>query len=160
MAEVKVDIFVNAPPAKTFEVFTDIPNAEPRLSGVAKLETHADGPVGPGFKWTETRTMFGREASETMTIGEFSPPDFMTVDAYSHGTAYHTRFDFAPEDNGTKVVMTFSATPKSLFARIMSIFSAAMMGSVEKLLLQDLEDMKKAAEESAVSSAPPATQSE
>ncbi|GAB4537814.1 MAG: hypothetical protein Tsb0010_16910 [Parvularculaceae bacterium] len=163
MAEVKADIFVSAPLQKAFDIFTDIPNAAARLSGVTKLEAHSDGPVGPGFKWTETRTLFGREASETMTVAEFSPPEFMTVEAFSHGTAYRTRFDFAPQDGGTKVAMTFSATPKSLFARIMSIFSGAMMGSVEKLLLKDLQDMKAAAEaaaEAAVEAAAPQTASD
>lgn len=159
MAEVKADIFVSAPLETTFDIFTDIPNAAARLSGVTKLEPHSDGPVGPGFKWTESRTLFGREASETMTVDEFARPNHMTVDAFSHGTAYRTRYDFAPQDGGTKVVMTFRATPKSLFARIMSIFAGAMMGSVEKLLLQDLKDMKAAAEAAAAGGAPPVSAS-
>ncbi len=151
MAQLKTDIHVNAPPDATFAIFSDLTKMEQRLSGVTKIEMLTDGPIGAGSKWRETRIMFGREATEEMIISEYNPASHYSVTADSHGVAYATRFDFTPDDGGTRVSMTFSATPVSFFAKVMSVFSGAMMGPLKKALDQDMTDLKSAAEDQAKS---------
>jgi len=62
---------INAPKEAIWGVITDIENATKNLNGVEKveiLEQPSDGLVG--LKWIETRTIFGKTATETMWITE------------------------------------------------------------------------------------------
>jgi hypothetical protein len=65
----EVNLPINAPKEKVWNIITDWENVADRISGISEikiLEKHEDGLVG--FKWWETRTMFGREATEIMWI--------------------------------------------------------------------------------------------
>lgn len=149
MPSVEVRKVIAAPPARVFQIATDLDNIAERMSGIDSAEVLTDGPVGVGTRWRETRTMWGKQASEEMWVTTFEAPRLFVVEAESHGSQYRTAFTFEPEGDGTRVTLVFGARPVSLFARIFSILGAAMMKSVRKLLEQDLEDVKRAAESSA-----------
>ena len=53
---------------------------------------------------------------------------------------------FEPESNGTRVTMVFAARPVTFLARLFALFSAVMLRSLRKMIEQDLEDLKQAAE--------------
>jgi carbon monoxide dehydrogenase subunit G len=63
---VSPDLF--ASPAKVWKVMTDVDHWESTISGIDKVEVlvDAEGPPMVGLKWRETRTMYGKSASETM----------------------------------------------------------------------------------------------
>ncbi len=90
--------------------------------------------------------MFGREATEEMTVTVFEPPRRYTLSAESHGSRYHTELSFAPTARAPRVAMTFQGTPVSFMARVMSVLLRPMMKSVAKACAKDLDDIKAAAE--------------
>jgi carbon monoxide dehydrogenase subunit G len=140
-------ITVGAPIGATFGTFSDIEEAAPHLSGITKLEVLEGTSPGVGFKWRETRSMFGREATEEMWMTEFEAPSRYAVEAESHGSKYRTTFEFTSVDESTtEVQMTFSGTAVSMGAKVMSFLSGFMTGSVKKAFHQDLVDMKDLAE--------------
>lgn len=155
MATITVSETVNAPLATVFQTASDIPNAAGRVKGIDKIEVLTPAPpappmVGKGFTWRETRTMFGRPASETMTITEWRPPHAYTVEARSHGCHYRTPFTFeelGPET--TRMTMTFQATPETFMAKVMMKIFSFMTKQMAKLIHQDLKDIKAACESSA-----------
>jgi hypothetical protein len=53
---------------------------------------------------------------------------------------------FAPDGQGTRVTMTFAATPVTFMARVMSVLMRPMMKSVLKMCAKDLDDLKGAIE--------------
>lgn len=134
---------INAPPHRVFEVFSDLPNAAERISGIESVEMLTDGPVGKGTRWTETRKMMGKLSSETMTITGFDPPKSYTAEAESCGAHYTSVFTFEPAGEGTRVTMTFEGRPVSLFAKLMMPLGALMSGALKKMIAKDLDDLAR-----------------
>lgn len=139
---------VEAPRDRVFAVYSDIANAASRIPDIKRIEMLSTGPAGVGTRWRETRVMFGREASETMEITEFRPPEFYAVGADSCGIAYRTTFTFREAGPArTEVEMTFGAQPRTIMARIMGAVMGLMMkGVMRKCLASDLARLKQACE--------------
>lgn len=150
MAGVKVSVTVRAPQEKVFEISSNIVDSAKVISGIQSIEPLTEGPVKPGFKWRETRIMFGKEATEEMWIDAFEPPHRYTVLAESHGCKYHSEIRVDPSGSDPQscvLSMNFSGEGTTFFAKLMSaVMGWMMMGSVRKALQKDLEDVKAAAE--------------
>lgn len=153
MPTVTVSIDIDAPRHRVFEIASDIPGAADRIRGITAIEMLSDGPVGPGTRWRETREMdmplVGKKpATEEMWITEFDPPNRYAVEARSHGTHYLTPItcEAAPE-GGTRLTMAMTGTPETLPAKIMAKALRGVTAMVEKCLREDLEDIKRACEQ-------------
>lgn len=146
MKDVVVSKRINAPRERVFEVFTDLHNGAKNISGILKLDVLTAGPIGKGTRFRETRKMFGKEATETMEIVEFSPPSGYTVTANSCGCAYKSTFTFTSAGEATDAEMRFSAKPQSFMAKLMSPLGALMVGTMRKCIEQDLNELKQVAE--------------
>ncbi len=146
MKSVTVARHIHAPIERVYELFTDLEHAADRIKGLERVEMLSEGPFGVGTRWRETRTMFGKEATEEMVIASCEPPNMYVADAASHGSEYRSIWRFAPSGDGTDVAMEFQATPVSLMAKLMTPLAGLMMKSVVKLLEADLDDLAKVAE--------------
>lgn len=141
-------ITIAAPIERVWELFTDFPNAAERIQGISKMEfLEKDGRAEVGMKWRETRVMFGKEATEVMWITDLQPNRSYVVEAESHGVHYTSTYTFTPTNGGTQVTLTFGGEPQTFMARVMGAIMAPLMsGSIKKMLLADMEDLKKVAE--------------
>lgn len=159
MSSITVTETVHAPIERVFEIASNIPNAANSIRGIELIETleeappaeNNNGPVGLGYTWRETRIMFGKKATEDMSITSWSPPNSYTVEARSHGCHYLTEITFKslPEQDGqpvTTMTMTFNATPENLVAKIMMFIFSFMTKKLVQCLAEDLRDIKAAAE--------------
>ncbi len=142
--EVTVTVEIDAPRPRVFEVFNDYEHIADRISGIKAATVHTPGPARVGTSWTETRELYGREASETMTIATFDPPNGLTVTAESHGNKYASYFTFEDtEGGGTRVAMRFTGTPQTFMARVMGfVMGRVMLKSIVGLLEKDMQDLK------------------
>ncbi len=147
MAFVTVEKIINAPQEIVFAKAANFENAAEVVSDIMKVEMLTEGTIGKGTRFKETRVFWGREATEVMEVVAFEPSSSYQLQANSHGARYLTTFNFVAEGDATKVNMLFEATPLSFFAKVMSIFSKAMMNSVRKAVEKDLDDLKKACED-------------
>lgn len=140
-------IHVDADPARTFAAFTDLRNAATNVRGIKHIDVLTDGPIRKGTQFRETRTMFGKDAVETMEITAFDPPHGYSVGCGSCGARFDTDFQFTPESGGTRVDVSMKAIPMSLFAKIMFPLTGWMMaGAMRKCFENDLADIKAVAE--------------
>ncbi|MGD9692656.1 MAG: SRPBCC family protein [Phycisphaerales bacterium] len=148
MPTVTVSTTINAPQARVFEVFTDLRSAPQCVSGIKSLDVLTDGPIGLATRFRETRVMFGKEASETMEITAFNPPNSYEVTADSHGCHYHSLLTFTPQGpNATTASMTFNATAKTIPAKLMGALMGWMVkGACRKAMQKDFDDLKRAIE--------------
>ena len=144
----RADVFVQASPAVVWDVVTDIPNAATTIHAIEKVEVLHQPPHGVvGLKWRETRKLFGKEATEVMWITDAAEASHYDTRAESHGAVYTTRIGLQPVDGGTRLSMDFSSAPQTFGAKVMgAIFGVMMKGSMRKMILKDLEDIKAAAE--------------
>lgn len=156
MKPISVTETIHAPRDRVFAIASDIPHAAETIRGIESIEVLAEapaaennlGPVGKGFAWRETRIMFGKKATEDMTITGWNPPTAYTVEAHSHGAHYVSvlTFEEAGPDE-TRMTMTFNATPQTFMAKVMMKVFSAMTKHLTKCIAEDLEDVKRAAEE-------------
>ncbi|TVQ82170.1 MAG: hypothetical protein EA380_00695 [Phycisphaeraceae bacterium] len=143
MPSVTVTSEVDAPPERVFEVFTDFPHAASMVSAIDSIEMLTDPPVGIGTRFRETRTMFGKQCSETMEVTRFEPARTVTLEAESHGTHYVSTYTFTREGAGTRVELTMEGRGVSFVGRIMStIMWPVMSKSMRRMLETDMLEVK------------------
>lgn len=137
---------VAAPVERVFGIAADFEGAADVIDGITRVEMLTDGPVGVGTRFRETRRMYGREATEEMEVSEFVPGERYALGCESHGCRYRTVFHFRPAGDGTEIDMEFEATPQTFFAKVMSVLTRPAIKGIAKIVEQDLEDVKAAAE--------------
>ncbi len=139
---------VNAPVATVWQLLVDIENCADRINGIDKIEVLDRGDENMlGFKWKETRTMFGKEATETMWITEIVPNTHYDTRAESHGSIYESRMWVAEDGENTILGMEFNGIPQTFGAKLMGWLMGGMMKkSLCKAMSKDLQDIKAVAE--------------
>lgn len=155
MSNITVSEEINAPIDRVFAIASNIPNAAESIGGIELIETleeaapaeNNNGIVGLGYKWRETRIMFGKKATEDMWITEWSPPTKYSVEARSHGCHYLTDITFESLDEQTsRITMSFNGTPETFMAKVMMKVFAFMTKKLVECLQNDLRDIKSVAE--------------
>ena len=143
-------IEISRPRADVWKAISDIQNAAGMISGILSLEVLENPDTGlVGFKWKETRKMFGKEATEIMWITDAAENEYYCTRAESHGSVYKTRLSLNDDGGQTRLTMAFTGEPQTMGAKVMSFFMGGLMkGSMEKELLRDLTEIKKFVEQS------------
>lgn len=147
MPTLTASIRIAAPLERVFAVFTDIPKAAERIPDITKIERLSEGPFRIGTRWRETRVIMKKEDPEEMWVTGFDPPRSYAVEAESRGTHNDTRFEFTPDGDATMVTWTFTGTPLTFGAKLMSgVFGFQFKGMMRKFLLADLEALRDVCE--------------
>lgn len=155
MPTITVSEDIRAPIERVFQIASNIPDAAETIEGITAIETLAEAPpaennngiVGKGYAWRETRIMMGKEATEDMTIIDWSPPNSYIVEARSHGSHYLTDISVEQVGDGVaRITMTFNATAESFMAKFMMLFCFLFKKMLVKCLTADLGDIKAKAE--------------
>ncbi len=148
---VKVQVSIDKPRADVWRVITDIENSVHTISGIEKIEVLQRPEEGlVGFEWMETRTMFGREATETMWVTEVEDERYYKVRAESHGALYLSTMSVRETGRGTELTMDFGAIPTTVGAKLMTAtIGRLFVGTTRKALQKDLDDIKAALESQA-----------
>ena len=136
-----VESVTSAPPDVAHATNIDISRWPEFIRGITRVEILTDGPIGVGTRFRETRTMFGREAIEEMTVAALESPHRQVFTAENHGARYVATTDIIPEGSGSRLRLTFEGIPVTLAARLLSFVSVLMMGQVRKQLQNDLDDV-------------------
>jgi len=121
------------------------------ISGIEHVERLDEGSgFDVGTKWRETRTLFGRTATEDMWVTELDPGHSYVVEANSHGAEYRTTQSVEPDgDGGSVLLMSFSGNPTGTMAKVMSAtIGRLFVNATRRAFEQDLADIASAAETS------------
>ncbi|MCH2135720.1 MAG: SRPBCC family protein [Phycisphaerales bacterium] len=146
---IHIDQFVNGRPPEVFARATDIESWPSVIRGIERIEVDTEGPVGVGTRFTETRIMFKKEASETMEITAFDPPHSYVVESHSCGADFHTTIRFHPEGDGTRIEMDMVTTATTLMAKLRTPVGLLFKGTMRKLIAKDFADIAAAFERDA-----------
>lgn len=146
--KITVQTNIQADRTTVWNVVTNFENAVNTISGIEELdvlERPENGLVG--FKWKETRTLFGKTATEVMWITDAREGEFYDTRAESHGAIYTSRISLADSNGGTLLTMSFHGEPQTFGAKLMSgLLGWMFKGATVKALQKDLDDIKAAAE--------------
>ena len=85
--EVSTSIEISKPKENAWKAITDIENSPGRISNIISIDVLVQPEDGfVGFKWKETRKMFGKEATEVMWVTDSVENDYYVTRAESHGS--------------------------------------------------------------------------
>jgi uncharacterized membrane protein len=146
---VEAQVVIDGSKERIWSVIMDIENASEAITGIDCVEV-LDRPESGlvGLKWRETRTLFGKTATEDMWITDSSENEFYKTRAESHGSIYiSTRRLTDCQGGGTTLTMTHESKPQGLMAKLLSIpMGLVFSRMLKKCLMQDLSDIKEAVE--------------
>lgn len=149
MRELTVSHEVAAEPESVWAIITDLDAFERTVSAVEKVERLDDGEgFGVGTRWRETRTMFGRTATEEMEVTSIEDGRSYVTEADSHGAHYRTVMTVEPSgSDGARLSTTFGAEPHGMVTKVV----AATVGrfferATRKALEKDLAEIGTAAQ--------------
>lgn len=142
-------IDISKPKEDVWKAITDIPNSAGMISGILSVDVLEKPALGfVGFKWKETRKMFGKEATEIMWITDAVDSEYYCTRAESHGSVYETRLSLSEDGGNTQLTMSLTGEAQTMGAKILSFcMSGFMKGSMEKELRKDLTDIKNFVEQ-------------
>jgi hypothetical protein len=143
---IRLNETIAAPVSSVFAAFSDFENAAERVKEIVRVELLTPGPVGVGTKFKETRVMFGREATETMTVTAFEPDRLIELTAGSCGAEFRSRFTFAPNGSGTAVAFEMQTRAVSLLAKLMTPLAYLMVGTIRNCVRRDMEQIRQSLE--------------
>ena len=91
MKPIRVERSVSAPPERVWAIVTDLERSPTVIEGIDRVERLDGGAgFGVGTRWRETRTIFGKEATEVMEIAAVEPGRSYVATANSRGMRYRT----------------------------------------------------------------------
>ncbi|MGB8022591.1 MAG: SRPBCC family protein [Candidatus Nanopelagicales bacterium] len=146
--QIEVSRMVDAPARRVWRVITDVESSPGVISAIQSVDILAGpSPLAVGTRWRETRTMFGRQATEEMTVTRYEPGRSYTVAASGQGTDYESTLEVLPDGNRCTLRMTFSAVSASAMSRVLSATVGRLfLGATRRSMEQDLSDIASAAE--------------
>lgn len=145
-------VTINGSKAAVWAVITDIENASDIISGIESievLEKPANGLVG--FRWLETRMLFGKPATVEKWITDAAENEFYKTRAEDNGFVFLTTIRIAESRGGIMLTSSHGSKPQGIVASLQSIPMFLFKGAVKKALLQDLTDIKAAVEQDGIS---------
>ncbi len=149
MNEIKLSRTVNAPAAVVWATITDMDAWTTVISGITSVERLDDGTTfDVGTSWRETRTMFGKEATEDMAVTELVEGESYVVEADSNGAHYRSVFTVEADGNDVSTIrMTFAGEPKGVVSQVMAAtIGRLFMPATRKVMQVDLDELAAAAE--------------
>ncbi|MBT3315988.1 MAG: SRPBCC family protein [Anaerolineae bacterium] len=149
--KIKSKVSIKGRKEDVWHAITDIEGSVEMISAIESIEILEKPESGIlGLKWKETRTMFGKEATEIMWITDVKENEYYQTRAENHGAVYISRLEINEVGQETKLTMGFEGEAQSFGAKIMSFLTGFMFkGATEKALKQDLIDIKAFVEKSA-----------
>ncbi len=145
---IEVDVTIDGSKAAVWTVITDIENAAANISGIEQvlvLEKPESGLVG--LRWRETRTLFGKTATEDMWITDAATNEFYATRAESHGCVYISTLNISGNDETCTLTMRHQTKPQTFAAKLLSLpMGLVFRGALRNAMLQDLKDIKAVVE--------------
>jgi uncharacterized protein YndB with AHSA1/START domain len=144
MISFQLEADIDAPRPQVFRALTDLEAAREWMPDLEEIEVLSDTADGEGLRWRETRTMFGREASEVMEVTAYEPNEHLHVFADgTEGSSGRGKYDFdyrlTETEGGTHVTLDAEITDMGFF---MGLIGKLMKGTFKKAIQKDLNAMK------------------
>lgn len=145
---VEAQVPIKGSRAAIWSVITDIENAAETIGGIEEIEMLEKPENGfVGLKWRERRILFGKPATVDLRIADASENEFYETRAESDGFEFVTTMRLSESNGGVTLTSTHESRPQTIVARLMVIPMALLFrGSMRKVILQDLNDIKSAVE--------------
>ena len=146
---VEAQVTINGSQAAVWAAITNIENASEIISGIENIEIVEKPATGlVGLKWRETRMLFGKPATVEKWITDAAENEFYKTKAEDGGFVFLTTNSISESSGGITLTSSHDSKPQNIVAKLMSIpMGLLFKGVAKKALLQDLNDIKSAVEQ-------------
>lgn len=145
---VEAQITIDAERAAIWAAMANIESAADIIRGVERIEIverPAHGLVG--LRWKETRILFGDPATVEKTITAAVDHESYTTRAESDGFVFFTTMTIKGEGPCFTLISAHDSQPQNMVAKLKAIpMMLFFRGVIRKAILEDLSDIKLAAE--------------
>ncbi len=135
---------MNAPLATVFALVADLRRAPEWQGSIEQVAVEGEGDVGVGTRGREVRRFGGRRTEGRFEVVEYAPDERLAISSSGGGVDGAARFDFSERDGGTTVRLRVELT----IGGPLRFFAGAARGRIEREVRDDLERLKRLAEES------------
>ncbi|MBN2899940.1 MAG: SRPBCC family protein [Clostridia bacterium] len=144
----RVSVPIEASKEDIWRVMTDFEHEQETLHNVDDVEIIEKPNTSlNGFKWRETRTLFGTEETEEISVTEFRENSYYKTHSESHGMSHDSTYSIEPEGDHNLLMVNYTSRPEHLSTRLRSmLFGSLMKTTTRRELLDDLEDIKRKVE--------------
>lgn len=148
MSSVNATHEIAAAPEVVWSILVDMDGWVEAIEAIEDVERLDDAvEFGVGTTWRETRTMFGKKATEVMEVTEFEEGVRYATFAESHGAKYYSEIRVDPTNEGCRLSMNFRGEAQTTLAKIAdATIGRLFMGATRKALMKDLADIGAAAD--------------
>ena len=149
MKPIRVERTVTAPAERVWAIITDLDRSATVIEGIDRVERLDGGAgFGVGTRWRETRTIFGKEATEVMEIAAVEPGRSYVATANSRGMRYRTEVGVEGAGPGvSRLWMKMGGEAEGAVAWVMGVVLGPLFrGATRRLLAKDLDEIAAAAE--------------
>ncbi len=136
-------IEINASKEQIWKFVTDYTKWVENITAILAVEVIKESDTFLGFKWRETRMMFGKKGDEIMWVTDAIENKLYKTRAESHGSIYITTVSIEDIDDGCILMQEFEGQPQKIMGKIMmGLMGSMMKKSTETALYADLVDIK------------------
>ena len=147
-----VERFVAAEPETVFATVADIPDWPSVLTSVEAIEILTPGPLRPGTRFRETRTMFGRTSTQEMEIVatrsfpvEIEIPNRLRIASQNPDLLYELDHIIDAVEGGSRLMLVFRSKAISLAGEgLLPLASPFLEIRLRDELEQDLHEFASA----------------
>src|SRR5262245_5887286 len=132
--KISVETAINASPHVVFATVTDVARWQQFVSAIERVDILTPLPVAVGTRVRETRQMFGRSATEEMTIAEMDAPRTLVLTTAAHGASYRKEYVTKASTAGSRLSLTFEVRPVGLLAHLMAPIGWLFLRSLKGML--------------------------
>ena len=145
---VEAQVTINGSRAAIWTAITVIENASDIISGIEKIEVLQKPAKGlVGLRWRETRILFAKPATVEKWITDAAENQFYKTKAEDGGFVFITKMRITENTGGMMLNSSHDSQPQTFGAKFMTIpMGLFFKGTIKKAVLQDLNDIKAAAE--------------
>jgi hypothetical protein len=145
---VEAQVTINGTLESVWAVMADIENSAQILTGVEKIEILERPPHGiRGLKWRETRMLFGKPATVEKVIIAGAESEFFSTESKEGGFVFSTTSLIREREDGILLRSTHQTIPQDFISTLKALPMIFFKGMIQKAILQDLNDIKAAVEQ-------------
>lgn len=111
MIRIELELAIERPAEAVFERLADIEHLPDWQASAA--ETHVDGPIEAGSRFTEVRRLLGREGRTELEVVVFEPPRRLTLHSLSGPVRVDVDHELEAQGEGTLLKVVAEAEPAS-----------------------------------------------
>ena len=131
MIRAETSVVINRPVEDIEAFLNDLQNQSQWVSGHIEARSLTQGPMRPGYQYTDVRQMLGQRLEATVEVTEYVPNHGRSFKTTEGPISAQATFTFETVEGGTRVNYTFEGEARGVFKLADAILARMIQRQVE-----------------------------